>query len=67
MFEVAGNATIPVNPLSIEEIKNAIEKLLTDKKSRERLINKGFEQAKKFSWKKTAEETLKIYENYSRK
>ena len=28
---------------------------------RKKLIGRGFEQAGKFSWRKTAEETLKIY------
>ena len=67
MPEVAGDATLLVNPLSIEEIKNAMEKILTDKRLREELINKGFEQAKKFSWKNTAEETLKVYKNLMEK
>jgi len=31
-------------------------------KLREQLIKKGYSQAKKYSWKKMAEETLKVYD-----
>ena len=59
--EAVGNAAIFVkNPEDIEEISRTIYKGLTDKNLQEELIKKGLEQAKKFSWQKTAEETLKI-------
>lgn len=60
--EVAGDASILVNPLSVEEIKNGMKEILFDDSLRNTLIKKGFEQVKKFSWIKTAEETLKTYE-----
>lgn len=57
--EVVGNAALFVkNPENINEISKTIHKGLTDKKLREKLIKKGLEQAKKFSWQKTAKETL---------
>lgn len=65
MPEVAGDAALLVDPLKVEEISAAIEKIVTDTKLRKVLVEKGFEQAKKFSWKKTAEETLKIYDKIS--
>jgi len=59
--EAVGDSAIFVkNPEDIEEISQAIYKGLTDKNLQEELIKKGLEQAKKFSWQKTAEETLKI-------
>jgi len=37
--------------------------ILTNKKLREKLIKAGLARAQKFSWQKTAEETLKILLN----
>jgi glycosyltransferase involved in cell wall biosynthesis len=57
--EVAGDAAIFVkNPTDSEEINQAIYKGLTDENLRKDLIEKGFQQVKKFSWKKCARETL---------
>ena len=57
--EVVGDAALFVkNPEDIDEISKAIYKGLIDKKLREKLIKKGLEQARKFSWQKTAKETL---------
>jgi len=61
--EVYGEATLYFNPLSVEEIAEKIEMVIRDKKIRETLIKKGFEQVKKYSWEKMARETLKVYEN----
>jgi glycosyltransferase involved in cell wall biosynthesis len=48
--EVAGDAAIMVDPLSVEQIAAGIEKLYSDPKFRELLIQRGIKQAKKFSW-----------------
>ena len=57
--EVAGDAAIFVkNPTDSEEISRAIYKGLTDENLRKNLIEKGFQQVKKFSWKKCARGTL---------
>jgi len=61
MPEVAGEAGILVNPLDVKGIARGINEVIGDKERRESLIKKGFEQAKKFSWEKTAKETLRIY------
>ncbi len=59
--ETVGNAALFIeNPRNIEEIRRKINMVLNNKELREKLIKKGFEQAKKFSWEKTAKETLKI-------
>lgn len=57
---VGGAGLFVNNPEDIEEINQTIYNGLTDKNLREKLIKKGLEQAKKFSWQKTAKETLKI-------
>lgn len=54
MKEVANNAAFLVDSNHPEEISEAINKLLVDKKLRENLINKGFERIKDFSWRQTA-------------
>lgn len=59
--EVAGNAAILVNPQNIDEISTNIMKVLEDDNLKKQLSQKGIEQAKKFSWKKTAEKTLAAY------
>lgn len=60
--EVAGDAAILIDPMNIEEITYAIEKLWRDRDLREELQKKGLERAKLFSWEKAAKETLKLYE-----
>ncbi|MBU4265083.1 glycosyltransferase family 4 protein [Patescibacteria group bacterium] len=61
MPEVAGNATILINPKSTQSIKNAIQKIAISPKLHQSLIKKGLIQASKFSWTKTAHQTLQIY------
>ena len=57
--EVTGDAAILVDPMNIESIKSGIEQALT---SSEKMIKKGIQQAKKFSWQNTASQVIKIYE-----
>ena len=59
--EVAGDAALLVNPYDIRAIADAMNNLVSDKQLRERLINRGFERAKQFSWKRCAEETLRVF------
>jgi glycosyltransferase involved in cell wall biosynthesis len=60
--EVAGDAAFYVDAYDVNDIAKGIKKVFSDKKLREELSKKGLTQAQKFSWKKTAEETLKVYE-----
>jgi len=60
---VGSSALFVKNPENINEISEIIYKGLMDKNLRERLIKKGLAQAQKFSWQKTAEETLEILLN----
>jgi glycosyltransferase involved in cell wall biosynthesis len=59
--EVAGNAALLVNPLDIEEIAAAVQQILDDSKLRQTLIQKGFKQAQKFTWKQSAQKLCQIY------
>jgi len=59
--EVAGEAGIYVDPESSESISRGIAKVLSlGKLEYNRLVEKGFEQVKKFSWEATARKTLEI-------
>jgi glycosyltransferase involved in cell wall biosynthesis len=56
--EAVGDAAIMVNPYNLDELSNAMQMISNDDKLKNILIEKGFEQAKKFSWQKCARETL---------
>lgn len=60
--EVVGDAALLVNPEKEEDIARAMEKVLGDRQFAAQMARKGLERAKMFSWEKTAEQTLKIYE-----
>lgn len=55
MVEVAGGAALLVDPFSVEDISQAMEKLYHDSSFRAELIQKGFVRAKVFSWPKAAD------------
>lgn len=59
--EVAGNAAITVSPDDVEGLSRAIQRLLAEPGLRTELREKGFEQAARFSWAKTAEQTVEVY------
>jgi glycosyltransferase involved in cell wall biosynthesis len=61
MPEVAGTAAFIIDPFKPEEITEAIIKILNDKVLRDDLVEKGFVQAAKFSWKAMAQSVLEIY------
>ncbi len=64
--EVAGDAALMIDPYDPTQVVDAILKVIGDSQLRQELIQKGKERAKLFSWKKTAEETLKAYKSLLR-
>jgi len=60
--EVAGDAALLVNPYSVEEIKEAMERIIEDKNLREELSEKGIERAKQFTWEKSARKHLEVFQ-----
>jgi len=58
MKEVAGKATVLVDPYSVDSIAKGIEKAIGNRKD---LVKKGLTRVKYFSWEKTAEMTLEVY------
>ncbi len=59
--EVVGDAALTVNPHDINDIALAIGQILTDENLKDKLIERGLERAKKFSWEKAAREYFKIF------
>lgn len=60
--EIAQDAAFYIDPYDIDDISEGIEKVFNDKSLQEDLSRKGILQAEKFSWKKTAENTIKVYD-----
>ncbi len=59
--EIYQEAALYFDPLKPEEIADKIKTVLSDQKTRDELIKKGKIQSKKYSWRKAAQETLKVY------
>ncbi len=61
LVEVAGEAALKVNPHSVTEIAQAMQKISSDKSLRKQLVAKGEVQAQQFSWQNAARQTLATY------
>ena len=61
--EVYGDAAVYFDPKKPKEIAGKIELIIKNEKLKIELQNKGFEQVKKYSWKKMAEQTLQVYKS----
>jgi glycosyltransferase involved in cell wall biosynthesis len=59
--EVVGDAGILVNPRDVNGLIQAMKRVLTSSRLRDEMVRKGLEQVQKFSWEKTAELTLQVY------
>jgi glycosyltransferase involved in cell wall biosynthesis len=62
MPEVASDAAHLINPSDYKSISSGIKKVLTDTNYKNTLIEKGFQRVKDFSWIKTAEQLIEIYQ-----
>ena len=60
--EIVRGAGLLIDPKNKELWVKMIYRVLTNNKLRERLINKGLERAKKFSWDKVAQQTSNVYQ-----
>jgi glycosyltransferase involved in cell wall biosynthesis len=59
--EITGDSALLINPNDSMELADAMLNIVRDRVLRDNLIVKGKEQASKFSWRKTAKATLKVY------
>jgi len=60
--EIADSAGILVDPKKPEAICEGIADVLSDPQRREQMKQAGLARARQFSWKRTAEETYKVYQ-----
>lgn len=67
MPEIAGKAALIVNPLKTEEIRLAMEKIITNKTIGKRLRRYGLNNVKKYSWIKAAKMTIETYKEAAKK
>jgi glycosyltransferase involved in cell wall biosynthesis len=59
--EVVGNAAVLVNPENVFEIMRALRRVLLDQALRDKLKQRGYQQATKFSWEASARQILAVY------
>ena len=68
MREVAGDAALLVDPGNVDEITEAISKILSfNTTEREKMIQIGFKRANEFSWDKYSRKVLKVYKEILKK
>jgi glycosyltransferase involved in cell wall biosynthesis len=60
--EVVGNGAILFEPHDVGALVQAMERILTDEHLRSELSMRGIAQASRFSWERTAKETLAVYQ-----
>jgi len=59
--EVVGDAGLMVQPTDVEGLAEAMGHALEDRALREKMIERGLRQARKFNWEKSARRLLRIY------
>lgn len=60
--EMIGDAGIVIDPLSVNEIAQALWRLVSDENLKEECRRKGRKRGAEFSWENAARRTLKIYQ-----
>jgi glycosyltransferase involved in cell wall biosynthesis len=60
--EVAGDAALLVTPGNVDELTRAMRRLLSEPDLRQQLREHGLKRARLFSWERTAQATLEIYQ-----
>ncbi len=59
--EVVGNSAVLVNPENVFEIMRALHRVLMDQPLRARMKERGYQQAKRFSWEISVRRLLDVY------
>jgi glycosyltransferase involved in cell wall biosynthesis len=60
--EVVGEAAEVVNPENVFDIARGMREVLLNAERRRSMVERGFEQARRFSWERTAQQVLEGYE-----
>ena len=66
MPEVGGEAALYVDPYSAADIAQKVRQAVEDVALREDLVQRGIAKAKEFTWRRTAEATLAVYDEVLR-
>jgi glycosyltransferase involved in cell wall biosynthesis len=61
MRELGEGAARLVNPLEVDEIAEAVERVLVDDALRRRMVEAGNRRAESLNWERTVEETVAVY------
>jgi len=61
--EVGGDACLYFDPRSVDELEARLTELLANDELKRELREKGLAHYRKFTWRRTAEETLRVYEH----
>jgi glycosyltransferase involved in cell wall biosynthesis len=64
--EVAGGSAMLVDPLDVDVMARGLERLLSDRHLRMKLVEQGYENIGRFSWDGAAREVLEVYEDLAR-
>jgi glycosyltransferase involved in cell wall biosynthesis len=59
--EVVGNAAVLVHPENVFEIMRALHRVLLDQPLREKMKERSYRQAAKFSWEKSVRRIMEVY------
>ncbi len=63
MPEVAGDAAVLVDPYDTGALAAAMARVLEDESLQAELIKKGKERVKAFTWERTGEQLVELYES----
>jgi alpha-1,3-rhamnosyl/mannosyltransferase len=61
LAETVGDAGLTIDPRSIEDMADAMERVLNDDALRERLVAAGLDRAAEFTWARAAAATAGVY------
>jgi len=64
--EVGGDAPVYFDPTNVEDMTDAVARVLGDDALRERLSRAGVERASLFSWRRAAQQTLEVFKEAGR-
>ncbi len=60
--EILGSSALFFNPYNIEDINDKLDQILNNSQKREDLVQKGYQNVKKYSWNETATRVVKLYQ-----
>ncbi|MGD8904780.1 MAG: glycosyltransferase family 1 protein [Anaerolineae bacterium] len=64
--EVGGDAALLIDPLDVEALAGAMYQVISDGVLRDKLVERGMEQMRQFSWRQCASQVLEILEDTGR-